>query len=271
MPSPPESPVYRFDRPLEGRRIVITRTREQSSTLAAALAGYGAIVEEIPTIRIEPPSSYAALDLALAALASYDFLILTSANAARILAQRLPVPWASQPRTVAVGPATAQAIRDAGLAVDIEPTPAIAESVVRDLEHLVTGKRVLLVRAEQARDVIPERLRAAGATVDIAVAYRTVVAQDSAVLLFAAFARPETHPVHAVAFTSSSTVTNFFALLGNEAAKRVLSTTVACSIGPVTSATLCDCGIEPAVEALQHDVQGLAAAIAAHFKQMGSH
>jgi uroporphyrinogen-III synthase len=264
VPSLPNAPVPLESvqsRPLHNRRILITRTREQSSALAAALMAYGASVEEIPTIRIEPLDSYAPLDEAFAAIADYDMLILTSANAARVVAQRFTGQWPAQPFTVAIGPATAHAIRAAGLRVDLEPLPAIAESVVRELAPNAQGKRILLARAEQARDLIPNALRSAGAVVDIVATYRTVLAEDSGPLLRAAFGLP----IDAVAFTSSSTVHNFFTLLGPEAALRALSGTVCCSIGPVTSATLSSHGVHALVESTQHDVPGLAATIAAYF------
>ncbi len=246
--------------PLAGRRIVVTRTREQSSTLAEALREMGADVLEVPTIRIAPPASYAPLDDALARLAEYDVLLVTSANTARVLAARKPAPWSEQPFTVAVGPATAKALVQLGLRVDRQPQPAVAESVVRDLAPLAGGKRMLLPQAAVARDLLPRALRQAGATVDVVEAYRTVLVEESRAVLHAAFA-PGVPPVHAVTFTSSSTVDNFFALLGCDAARQALERSLACSIGPVTSATLRERGVAPAVEAAEHDVNGLLAAV----------
>ena len=150
---------------LSGRRILVTRTREQSSTLVFALRALGAEVIEVPTIRFEPPASYAPLDAALARLGEYDVLLVTSANTARVLAERRPLPWSAQPYTVAVGPATAEALEAPGLRVDLKPEPSVAESVLRILAPGAAGKKMLLVRAEQARDVLPDGLRAAGATV----------------------------------------------------------------------------------------------------------
>ncbi len=243
--------------PLQGKRIVITRTREQASVLAGALRELGAEVLEVPTIRIEPPESYAPLDAALARIADYDVLLLTSANTARMLGSRRPAPWAAQPFTVAVGPATADALRSAGLRVDLQPEPAIAESVVRELAPEARGKRMLLPRAAVARDMLPDALREVGATVDVVEAYRTVLAEKSQALLAAAFERP----VNALTFTSSSTVENFFALLGENTAQAVLRTSRACSIGPITSRTLRAHGVEPASEAGTHDVGGLVRAV----------
>ncbi len=240
---------------------MVTRTREQSSALARSLRQLGAEVLEVPTIRIEPPASYVLLDAALARISEYDTLLVTSANTARVLAQRRPPPWTpSQPFTVAVGPATADALREAGLRVDLQPTPAIAESVVRELVPGARGKRMLLPRASIARDLLPDRLREAGASVEIVEAYRTVLEEKSRAMLQAAF-DPGTPPVDAVTFTSSSTVENFFTLLGNDAARQALGGTRACSIGPITSATLRTFGSEPVEEASDHDLDGLVEAV----------
>ena len=243
--------------PLSGRRIVVTRTREQGSVLAAELRARDAEVLEIPTIRVEPPNSFAPLDAALAKLANYDVLLVTSANTVRVLTTRKPPPWGVQPYTVAIGPATAEALRTAGLRVDLQPEPAVAESIVGALAPAAAGRRMLLVRAAIARELLPEALRSAGAAVDVVDAYRTVLAEESRPLLEMAFAKP----VDAVSFTSSSTVENFFALIGEERARNLLARGAACSIGPITSKTLRSFRVEPAIEAAIHDVGGLLAAI----------
>ncbi len=237
----------------------MTRTREQSSTLVEGLRALGAEVVEAPLIRIVPPASFAALDAALASIAEYDTLLVTSANTARILTERKPAPWPRQPYTVAVGPATAAALRACGLRVDLQPEPAVAESVLDALAPAAAGKRMLLPQAAVARKVLPAGLRAAGATVDVVEAYRTVPEEGSRALLAELFAAR----IDAVTFTSSSTVEGFFALLGDEAAREALGRARACSIGPVTSATLRGLGIEPAAEARNHDVPGLIAAVRA--------
>lgn len=244
-------------KPLEGRRIVVTRTREQAGGLAGALRALGAEVLEVPLIRIEPPRSLAALDGALSRLGEFDVMIVTSANTARVLAARKPPPWAAQPRTVAVGPATAAALCDLGLRVDLQPEPAVAESVLREVAPDAAGKRIFLPQAAAARDVLEEGLRAAGALVERVEVYRTVPEEGSRPLLERAFAPPP----DAVTFTSSSTVENFFGLLGAEQAREALRRTGACSIGPVTSAALRARGAAPAVEAVKHDVAGLVEAI----------
>ncbi len=244
--------------PLAGRRILVTRTREQSSRLAAALQQLGAEVLEVPTIRIAPPSSYEPLDRALTQLAGYHMLLVTSSNTARVLAARRLPPWPDQPFTVAIGSATADSLREAGLQVDHVPEEAVAESLLAAIVDRVEGRRILLARAETAREVLPNALRSTGAVVDVVHAYRTIVPEESREWLQAIFA--ESAP-DAVTFTSSSTVRNFLALLGNEAGLRALAQSPACSIGPVTSRTLREYGIEPASEASPHDVDGMVASV----------
>ncbi len=244
---------------------MVTRTREQNSGLAAALRALGAEVLEVPLIRIVPPESYAALDAALSRLHAFDTLLVTSANTARVLVERKPAPWVTQPFTVAVGPATAEALRMAGLRVDLQPMPSVAESVVRELAPGARGKCMLLARAAVARDVLPDSLRAAGADVQVVDAYRTVPAEESRSVLQEVFAHGATR-VDAVTFTSSSTVENFFALLGLEAGKEGLAASRACSIGPITSQTLQDHGVETVAEASEHDVEGLVNAIRTLFR-----
>ena len=246
--------------PLAGRRILVTRAREQSSTLAAGLRVLGAEVLEVPTIRIVPPASYAPLDAALARLPAYDVLLVTSANTAAVLAGRVAGVPAQQPWTVAVGPATAAALRESGWRVDSVPVPAVAESIVRELAPSAAGKRMLLARAEVARDILPDSLREAGAAVDVVDAYRTELAEASRVVLTDLFS-PNSQVIDAVTFTSSSTVRNLWLLLGREVAAAVFRTTPACSIGPITSGTLREHDVEPACEAAAHDVAGLLAAV----------
>ena len=249
--------------PLAGRRVLVTRTREQASVLAEALHALGAEVLAVPTIRMEPPASYAVLDAALDSLALYDVLLVTSANTARVLAARRAAPWPDQPWTAVIGPATAQAMRDAGLRVDGEPLPSVAESLVRELAPGAAGKRMLLPRAAVARELLPDALRTAGAQVDVVEAYRTVPAEESRALLASWFGpgAERDERIDAVLFTSSSTVENLFTLLGPEMACHALRKTKACSIGPITSETLRRLGVEPAAEAEQHDVPGLLLAV----------
>jgi uroporphyrinogen-III synthase len=161
-------------------------------------------------------------------------------------------------RVAAIGPATKKAIVQRGIKVDVVPKEYVAESVVRSLKKNIRGKRVLLVRAKVARDVIPRELRRAGAHVDVVEAYETVVPQSSRERLRAALKNPKKRP-HVVTFTSSSTVKNFVQLLGPRHTN--LDGIRMASIGPVTSATLREQGLPVDIKAKQFTIPGLIEAI----------
>jgi uroporphyrinogen-III synthase len=258
------------DLPLAGRRIVVTRTQEGGAKLAGRLQELGAEAIEVPLIRIVPPTSYEALDQALGRLPEYDVLLVTSANTARVLAERRPTPWNSQPFTAVIGPATAQAMRDAGLRVDLQPSPSIAESLVRELAPTASAKHILLPRAQTARELLPDALRAAGARVDVVAAYRTLPEERSGALL-QALCSPGEPPVDAVTFTSGSTVHSFFQLLGDQAHPWLRRMQVF-SIGPVTTAVFAQYraaagSAEPRLfEAATHDLDGLVAMLVQHLQ-----
>lgn len=252
-------------RPLAGRRILITRARHQAQSLAAALEEKGATVLAIPAIEIVPPDSYDALDGALWNSAKYQWLVVTSANGADVLAQRLTAlkmrtAALDHLRIAAIGPATARSLGKLGLHVDEVPKQSIAESLVESLRPQVSGQNILLVRAKVARDVLPDELRKVGATVDVVDAYQTVVPATSADALRLVFAAPSRLP-DGVTFTSSSTVTNFFRLMREANIAAWPTNMAAASIGPITSQTLRQHGIEPAVEATEYTIPGLVAAL----------
>jgi uroporphyrinogen-III synthase len=245
---------------LRGKRILVTRARHQAGRLAEALEAEGAEVLRLPTIEIVPPESYAQLDALLEVIDSFDWLILTSANAVTAVADRLhflgvPLHGLQHVQIAAVGPATATAVSEMGLQIACVPEEYIAESVVAMLKPQVAGRRVLLARAAVARDVIPEQLRQCGADIHVAEAYRTVVPEVSIAQARALFAPGSALP-DAVTFTSSSTVTNFLALLG-AAGIDLPAGLRAVSIGPITTATLRANHWEPAEQAIKSDIPGL--------------
>src|SRR5271170_1787193 len=252
-------------RPLAGKRIVVTRARSQASSLVAALTELGAEVIELPTIEIVPLESYEALDEALRNVARYQWLIVTSANAAKVLGERLialeldPVECCGL-RKVAIGSATARAMLEQGMPADIVPKQYVAESLVAELGDQVKGSRMLLARAAVARDVIPEELARRGAVVDVVDAYRTVIPDGAVEQVRKLFSDPSRWP-DAVTFTSSSTVKNFFALWRAAGFEGIPQAIVSLSIGPVTSETLCEFCWAPVSEARRHDVQGLVDAV----------
>jgi len=229
-----------------------------------SLRGLGARVIEIPFIEIRKPQSFAPMDEALKSLKNYDWLILTSANGVeamwnRLRRLRITRRQLKHLQIAAIGPATKKAIVKHGLKVKMVPEEYVAESVVKGLKDKVHGKRVLLVRATVARDVIPDSLRAAGAQVDVVEAYETVVPEKSKTRLRAIMKKKEERP-HVVTFTSSSTVRNFVELLGRSQATALKNIQFA-SIGPVTSATLKELGLPVSLEAREFTMGGLIRAI----------
>jgi uroporphyrinogen III methyltransferase/synthase len=249
-------------RPLFGRRVVVTRSREQASDLVSRLVQLGAETVELPTIAIADPGDggdglRAAAEAV--AVAGYRWVVFTSANAVHRF-----VPLVRDARSfagasiAATGPGTAEALARYGLVADLVPERFVAEALVEALGspatpgRLAEGRRVLLPRAAVGRDALPDGLRAAGWEVDVVEAYRTVAATPSAAEL-AAVASADV-----VTFTSSSTVTNFVALVGADR----LPPIVAC-IGPVTAATARDLGIEVQVIPEEHTIAGLVDAVVA--------
>ena len=257
--------------PLAGCRVLVSRAKRQADALSSALRELGCVVIETPFIEIRPPRSYHPLDAALRDLGRYDWLILTSVNGVDALFERLakkhvPSSALAPLKIAAIGPATKRAIEQRGLTVAVTPKKYVAESIVSSLQRRVMGKRVLLVRARVARDVIPRELRQAGAEVDVIEAYETVVPVSSARRLRLLLASKSRRP-HAITFTSSSTVKNFVKLLGVRNARAALRKTAggqgvhSASIGPVTSATLREFNLPVDIEATEYTIPGLVAAI----------
>ncbi|MDR3741321.1 MAG: uroporphyrinogen-III synthase [Terracidiphilus sp.] len=245
--------------PLAGRRVLVTRGAGQASKLSDGLRALGATPVEVPVLEIQPPASYDALDVALGESESYDWLILTSANAVRAVVQRaklLSVALDSE-SVAAVGPATAKEAESHGLHVALVPEAYVAESLVEALAQKARGKRVLLARAEIARDVIPDALRAAGAEIDVVDAYRNGIPVAAPEQLRAALSET----LDAATFTSSSSATHLKKVAERAGVAFPLDGVAAVSIGPVTSATLREVGWAPAAEANPHDIPALIAAI----------
>jgi len=253
--------------PLRGKRIVITRTREQASTLREQLAALGAEVIEIPAIEIRPPASWEALDAAIRRLEQFDYLLVTSVNGARNFLARLQVCG----RDVgdlkgliigAIGPGTAAEFAKSGVKVDFVPEEYRAEGLVEALgRHDLRGKAVLIPRAKVARDLVPRALADRGARVEVVEAYDTVAAEFPAGQL----ERLLTPPPDMITFTSSSTVSNFAKMLGSRKISEALAGVGVASIGPITSGTARKLGLEVTVEASESTIRGLLRAIQRHF------
>lgn len=250
-----------FERkPLFGKTVLVTRAREQSSELRKALENLGARCMEFPTISIVPPASWDRLDAAIACLEGYDWVVFTSINGVRFFMERL---WAAGRdvralagcRLAAIGPKTAEALEQRGLRLDVVPAEYRAEALLEALgETAVQGRRFLLPRAAQARDVLPETLRRWGAQVDVVPAYETQPASEGAETVAAMLERGE---IHVVTFTSSSTVSFFIQALGEHRGPRLLEKTAVACIGPVTAQTARSLGITPTLVADEYTIAGL--------------
>ncbi len=239
-------------RPLYGMTVAVTRAREQASGLAARLRELGAEVVETPVIRVVP------LEAQAPEMSAYDLVCLTSPNGVRLLFERLADAGLDAralhgARVAAIGPATARALRAHGVLADVLPDRAVAESLVDALGD-VPVRRALIARARVARDVLPDALRAGGAEVDVLELYETV-AQPLTDEQLAAIGAADY-----VTFTSASTVTNLLGALGGDGPAALNSTRLA-SIGPITSDALRSHGLDPALEADPHDVDGLLEAL----------
>ena len=241
-------------RPLFGRRIVVTRAQPQAAALAADLRQRGAEAIELPAIAFEPPENIDRLVQAAAEVGHYDWVVLTSpTGVARFFEQLRDARSLGGVRVAAIGPGTAAALAQRNVVADLVPEQYVAESLLEALSDEVGPDgpgRVLIPRAEAARDVLPDGLAAAGWDVDVVPAYRTVApTPDPASAAVLADA-------DVITFTSSSTVTNFVDAYGADVAPEVVAT-----IGPVTTATARSRGLEVAVEAAEHTVDGLVAAL----------
>jgi uroporphyrinogen III methyltransferase/synthase len=259
-------------RPLEGRSVIVTRTRDQAAALAEPLETLGAEVVAFPVIEIAPPQDWAPVDEAARRIEDYDWVVFTSANAVAEFLNRAsavtgddPVHVLAKPWVAAVGKSTARTLELVGVQVDLVPEDAHAEGLAVAFDELGAGPgwKVLIPRAEHAREVLPEALRTAGADVDVVTVYRTVAAEpDPAVV-----ERLRGGGIDAVTFTSGSTVRHFVDRLtdaGLDPAAQMERLVVA-SIGPVTTSALEKRGFAADVEAAEATVESLAAALAAHF------
>ena len=246
--------------PLFGKQIVVTRARAQASELSAKLRTLGAEPVEVPTIALQALDDYSEVDAAIRELNTYDWIVFTSANAVEFFMDRLfhsPHDLRDlRAKICAIGPATAAVVGTLHLNVDMMPADAVAESVVSAFQSVdVAGCHILLPRAASAREVIPEALRARGATVDVVDVYRNVVPEDSRHLAQEIFSRDRKPDW--VIFSSSSTVKNLLAITPAESLRGVKIA----SIGPITSKTVRMHGLDVAVEAEESSIDGVIEAI----------
>ncbi|MBI5285963.1 MAG: uroporphyrinogen-III C-methyltransferase [Deltaproteobacteria bacterium] len=251
-------------RPLFGKKVIVTRAREQASEFSRLLEKYGAEVVEFPTIEIQPPRSWKELNKVVKRIGTYDWVIFTSVNGVRYLVERLKkvgrdIRDLKGVRICAIGPATARAIEDLGIKVDLTPKEYRAEAVLQGLgRRRIKGKRFLLPRALKARELLPEEIRRLGGRVDVVTAYRTVRPKgkvDEVRRLL------EERKVDVVTFSSSSTVTNFVTMFKKGEIPSLLDGVAVACIGPITRDTAAGFGIKTNIMPGRYTIPALTEAI----------
>lgn len=279
-------------KPLQGKHILVTRTREQASALNERLRALGAIPVEFPTIQIVPPQDWELLDRALLRLCAgevkepyYTWLVFTSANGVKICCERLEtlgydVQAIGSVRVAAIGPATAQALTRYGISADLVPDEYIAEGVAAALiadahrrGESLEGRRILLARAAEARKILVTELQRAGAIVEEVAAYHTLGAANGDEQGREVIRLLQTRQLDILTFTSSSTVRHFMQWLTGCAVRAPVhlithnpQLKIAC-IGPVTSQTARELGLDVHIEASEFTIDGLVEAIVQHEEQ----
>lgn len=256
-------------KPLQGKRIVVTRAQQQADTFLAKLTALGAEAIEFPVIKIVPPLDFEFLDQAIANLATYDWLIFTSQNTVDYFWQRLPNAKAlAGVKVCAVGSATSAALSKLGITPNLVPKRHVAEGILAEL-GMIRGLKILLPQGDLARDALQLGLEEAGASVNAVVAYRTVMVDDDNEGTLEFVRQLENNQIDLITFTSSSTVHNFKARLATVSPKELkdlLAYPIIACIGPVTSATVREYDLAVGIEAIQFTTDGLLEAIINYYE-----
>jgi uroporphyrinogen III methyltransferase / synthase len=256
-------------KPLAGKCIVVTRARAQAGALAERIEELGGEVIEFPTIDIQPPENFAAFDAAVAKIESYDWLFFTSVNSVEPFLSRLRQVGKDKDALAklqigAIGSETAKKLIRAGMKCCLVPERFQAEGILDAVNaESMHGKRVLIPRAVEAREVLPETLRAWGASVDVVSAYRTVVPATPVAPLVDLLKQGK---VDVITFTSSSTVRNFVQLFDNQRINEIGAGAAIACIGPITAQTVAELGGQVDIIAREFTIAGLVDAIVAHFQ-----
>ena len=264
-----------FDaRPLFGKRIVVTRPREQAGEFVEQLEALGATVIEAPAIRIAPPDDFGPLDAAVASAGTFDWIVFTSVNGVDSFMQRLPlgpgdIRDLKGVRICAVGPGTADRLRQHGIKVELMPPEYGAEAVLDAIREAgpLDGKRVLMPRADVAREPLADHLRKSGAEVIEVTAYRSVPVEIDDPNEPDIYRMLLDKQIDVVTFTSPSTVRRFLRLYGKDQAADLLASTIVASIGPVTAEAAEQGGVHTTVLPAEYTIAGLVRAIVEYFER----
>ena len=255
-------------KPLSGKKILITRARDQAAVFSSSLKDLGAEVIELPTIEIVQPLNWKGLDRAIDHMDSYNWLIFTSANGVNFFWQRLEergkgprLP--SSLKVCAIGPATAYQLKEKGIEVDYTPKEFVAEAILKGFEKMVLkGRRILLARAREARDILPKGLRQMSAKVDVVEVYRTVKPKGGSKRLKGLLTKGK---IDAITFTSSSTVNHFVELLKKEDLQELLKNCAIACIGPITARTAKKWKMRVQIQPKEYTIPTLTQAIVQYF------
>lgn len=256
------------NKPLFGKRILVTRTRKQASEFAGQLESLGAEVIEFPTIEIIPPDNWKPIDKAISNLPTYDWVIFTSVNGVekffeRLADKKMDCRQFGNSKLAAIGPATAEALKEKGLIADIVPSEYRAEGILEAFASFdLKGKKILLARAQEARDILPNQLRESGAKVDVVPVYKTVKPK---VGTYCNTPLPEKLDV--ITFASSSSVRNFVDMFSKKELKTIISGAAIAVIGPITAQTATELGFPITIEATEYTIPGLVTAILSYFEK----
>lgn len=256
-------------KPLFGRRIVVTRAREQASNFTEILRKYGAEPVEFPSIEIKPPQNWKAVDLAIKDLRSYHWIIFTSINGVRYFTERLKAKGGDIRdlkgiKVCAIGPGTATGIEKFGINVDFVPKQYRTEAIAEGLGKRIRGKRVLLVRVQGIRDALPQKLKSQGAHLQVVGAYRTLSPAKPAKELRKLLRESK---IDMITFGSSSAVNNFVGMLGSRVLKKLLKGVAIASIGPKTTETIRKAGINVNIMPAEYTIPALSEAIIDYYQK----
>lgn len=259
------------NRPLFGKRIVVTRARSQASDMVARLTELGANCVECPVIKVVPADDYKALDEVILKIKDYDWLVFTSVNGVDYFFNKLfengkDVRCLGNLKTAVIGPATAERLKTYGITTDILPESFRAESIVDAFKNeTVSGKKILLPRAKEARTILPQELIKMGAQVDEIHVYKTILDADQGQTLIKLL---EAGEIDIITFTSSSTVTNFKSLLPTDRFDALIKSVTIASIGPITSETAQKNGFTVHISAEEYTIPGLCEAILKYYGRL---
>jgi uroporphyrinogen III methyltransferase/synthase len=258
-------------RSLEGKNILVTRARDQASVFSSMLIDRGATVIEFPTIDVVPPASWVDLDNTLAAIGKYHWIIFTSTNAVNFFMNRIGSLGHDQSlfkgiRICAVGSKTAESLQSRGIKADLVPAEFKAEGVLEAFTDIeVKGSNILIPRAKEAREIIPEKLKELGAEVTVVTVYENVKPTADVARMQSLF---EQRKIDLITFTSSSTVRNFVEILGQKGYKSLVKGVIVACIGPITAKTSEECGMKADIMPQEYTIPALVEAMETYFRNL---